>query len=843
MPRPPDPSVGPAEPTGEIDLRAIGAALKRRRRAWVVPTLLAFLGVGIFVNVVTPRYTASSQILLENQETFFTRPDRVNLPADVGNQLDEAAVSSQVQLISSPDIARRAIKALHLEGNDEFDPLARGMNPLSRMLVLLGLLPDPTRESAESRMVQAFEQKLTVFSPPKTRVVTIEFTSRDPKLAARGANEVAALYLQEQSAAKRAMAQDSAEALAAQIATLRTKLADADAARERYRLSSGLLAGTNNMTISGQSLADINTDLSRARAQQADAQAKAATVRELLAEGRAADVADVTNSPIVRQLWSQRSQAQAQLATESRTLLPEHPRVKELTAQLKEYDLALKSAAKQAAVSLENDAKIAGQRVANLETALNQQKTVTGVANGDEVHLAALDRIAQGFKDQLQSSTTKYEEAAARQSSTATPADARIISRAAPPQEPSYPKKLPFLVFGTLATLVFSVGWVVAGEILSGRADTTPVVQVARVAPAEPAPAPVQAELPLAAPRRRASDATTSAPAVVDFWAEAPAEPRAPVAPTAQRGGRFDLLRRLGGAREEEDVVLAPVPPRTAPVRTESRAVGLRHRAEAAAAALVGYVAAFGRPAAESRAATAPKAATREAGIGWDAASAASTPASGLEPAAAADRLVADPADDSADGVAERIVAAHVPGRGLHVVGSGVDAAAAASDRLIALARRLAEKGRSIIVDLNAAPARLAELAAAADGRVAVTMLDGLAELLAGEASFAEVIHRDHSTRLHFIPSGRKEADFRDFDLILDALTETYDFIVLLTPAFPQSEIAKVMAPYADFVVLSGARDTDDATLATLEAELTAAGAREVLVTGAGTARQERVVA
>ena len=845
MPRPLDPPVGPTEPTGEIDLRAIGAALRRRRRAWALPTLLAFLGVGIFVTLVTPRYTAQTQILLENQETFFTRPDRVNLPNEMSSQLDEAAVASQVQLVASPDIARRAIKALHLEDNDEFDPLADGMNPLTRVLVLIGILPDPTRETAEARMVQTFEQKLTVYSPPKTRVVTIEFTSRDPRLAARGANEVAALYLQQQSAAKRGMAQDSAEALAKQIADLRTKLADADAARERYRLSSGLLAGTNNMTISGQSLADINTDLSRARATQADAQAKAATIRELLSQGRAADVADVTNSPIVRQLWSQRSTAQAQLATEGRTLLPEHPRVKELAAQLKEYDIALKSAAKQAATSLENDAKVAGQRVANLEVAVAQQKKLVGTANSDEVHLNALDRVSQSFKDQLQSSTTKYEEAMARQSSTATPADARVISSAAPPQDPSYPKKLPFLIFGTLATLVFSVGWVVASEILSGRADLgAPVVREAPVQVAAASRAPAQAGRPLgASPRRRAADAVPAAArdtGVADFWADTtpppsgPASPptRAP-APSASRPGLskgLDLLRKLGGAREDDDVVLAPVPPRAAAQPKFGR-VGPRRWAEGAMATLAAYVVAFGRSASESR--IEPSSASPSTGprddFGWDPVLAAPAPGP-----AGAEEAANGPVDsDAHEAVAQRIVAGHVPGRGLHVVGTAVGPETAASDKLIALARSLADKGRTIIVDLNATPAKLAPLGAR-EGRPTVATLDGLSELLAGEASFAEVIHRDHATRLHFIPTGRKEADFRDFDLILDALTETYDFIVLLTPAYPQSEIAKVMAPYADFVVLSSADAADAAVLEALEGELSAAGAREVLMAGTG---------
>ena len=209
MARPQASVTGQSEPVSEIDLRAIGIALRRRSRLYVVPTVLAFVLIGIYVNVATKRYTAQTQILLENQETFFTRPDRVSIPAESISQLDETAVASQVQLINSPDLARHAINALKLAGNNEFDPAARGLNPISRVLFLLGMLPDPMRDSPETRIVDTFLQRLTVFSPPKTRVITVEFTSRDAALAARAANTVAELYIKEQSAAKRGMAQDA----------------------------------------------------------------------------------------------------------------------------------------------------------------------------------------------------------------------------------------------------------------------------------------------------------------------------------------------------------------------------------------------------------------------------------------------------------------------------------------------------------------------------------------------------------------------------------------------------------------------------------------------------------
>ncbi len=785
-----------SEPLSEIDLAALGQALGRRKRVILIPTLIAFLLMVAFVVLVAPRYTAQSQVLLENQETFFTRPDRVNLPPDQASQVDQEAVASQVQLIGSRDLARRAIKELGLTGNPEFDPLAR-QGVLMRVLVLLGLAHDPSRASLDARMTTTFAEKLTVFSPPKTRVITIEFTSKDASLAADGANTVADLYLREQSAAKRATAKQAAEALAAQTADLRTKLADAEAHLEQYRLQSGLFAGGNNMTVSGQQLADINTDLSRARSVQADARAKASILRDLLRGGNAGEITDVVGNESVRRIADQRVLAQAQLAEAGRTLLANHPRMKELAGQLAQYDAALKAAAKQAAATLETDARIAGQRVSNLETVLASQKQAVGLANSDEVHLHALERTVQSLKEQLESSTTKYQEALARQSSTATPADARVISRATPPQEPSYPKKVPFIAFATVTAFVFALGYVVAGELLSGT------VTIVHDAAAEDAAARPPIHTVADSAPTPDTETVVRRSAVLN---EEPATPR-----IAQRGGIATTAMATGRG-----------------LSTPRIAAAARDRVRAAVASLK----AFGQSAEASRrdgtaqtgaADTISPRVVRASGT-----MAQSAPASNTHPG----EIPCATAFDAA-ALADRIVAAHRPGHGLHVVAASLCDEPATTTILVDLARALSTRGRSIIVDLNRTSVKLAAMAAGdTGGRAVITTMDGLSELLAGEASFAEVIHRDYASRLHFIPTGRRDADFHDFDLVLDALGETYDFIVLVTPAFPQSEIAKVMAPYADCVILLTAGDPGGGVLAALEGELMEAGAQQVLVAG-----------
>lgn len=453
------------EGAGEIDLGALGRALLRKRRWIVIPTLAAVLAMGAYVIVTKPMYTADAEVLLENQENFAPRPPQA--PVTDAN-FEEQFVGSQIQLLTSRDIAKRAIAKLGLVGNPEFDPAAKGIGALSRILVLFGVQRDPTGVTPEDRVVDTFEKRLTVFSPLKTRVLTIEFQSHDPVTAARVANELVALYLETQSDAKREQAKTAAAALSGQIADLRRKLTDAADAVERYRTTSGLLAGSNNMTVSGQQLVDLNTEISKARTEEADAQAKAALIREMIRTGKLADIADVANNDLVRRIGEQSANAKAQLALESRTLLPEHPRIKELNAQIAGLDEQLRAAAVNAARTLETNARIAAARVANLQSAIDQQKTQVARSNVDEVHLRELERVAQSMRDQLDNTMAKYQEALARETSPATPADARVIARAVPPDQPTFPKKGPMLAFAAVAGLAFPTAGVVASELLGG---------------------------------------------------------------------------------------------------------------------------------------------------------------------------------------------------------------------------------------------------------------------------------------------------------------------------------------------------------------------------------------
>src|ERR1700761_4551114 len=464
------PQVGPdrAEPSpiaGDLDLRALSQALKRKRGWILVPTVLAAVLSMAAVNMVTPRYKSEARILIDGRENIFLRPNGERNDEQRAG-LDAEAVTSQVQLLLSRDLAREIIKKNKLAQLPEFDPVLGGLSPLKSMLALFGIGRDPFSLTPEERVLDAFFERYTAYAVDKSRVIVIEFQSRDPDLAARVANSIADGYLVLQQATRQDQARSASQWLSGEIDNLRKKVADAESRVEDFRSRSSLFVGTNNTTLSNQQMGEINTQLNNARALKSDAESKSRLTRDMVQGNKPIEAAEILNSELVRRLSEQRVTLRAQLAEQSSTLLDNHPRIKELKAQLAVLDTQIRDEASKVSRPRDNAARVAGGGVEGLSASLDQLKKQATSSNGQDVQLRALEREAKAQRDLLESYLAKYREANTRENIDAAPADGRIISRASVSNAPAYPKKLPIVLIATLATLLLSTGLIVTGELL-----------------------------------------------------------------------------------------------------------------------------------------------------------------------------------------------------------------------------------------------------------------------------------------------------------------------------------------------------------------------------------------
>jgi polysaccharide biosynthesis transport protein len=476
-----------ASGSGDLDLRLLGQALVRKRRWIVVPTVLAAVLSISAVNLVTPRYKSEARILIDGRENIFLRPNGER--DQERTALDPEAVTSQVQLLLSRDLAREIIKKNKLAERPEFDPLLQGISPLKSLLALFGIGRDPFSLTPEERVLDAYFDRFTAYAVDKSRVIVVEFQSRDPELAARVANSIADGYLVLQQDARQEQAKAAGQWLSGQIEQLRKKVADDESRVEDFRSKSSLFVGTNNTTLSNQQMGESNTQLNNARAMKSDAESKARLIREMLQSGKPIEASEVLNSELIRRLSEQRVTLRAQLAEQSSTLLDNHPRIKELKAQLADLDHQIRDEAGKISRSLDNDARIASGRVDSLGATLDQLKKQATSTNGQDVQLRALEREAKAQRDLLESYLAKYREATTRENIDAAPADGRIISRASVSNTPAYPKKLPIVLIATLATLMLSAGAIATGELLRMTAPQAATFEPASAPLREPAPA------------------------------------------------------------------------------------------------------------------------------------------------------------------------------------------------------------------------------------------------------------------------------------------------------------------------------------------------------------------
>jgi uncharacterized protein involved in exopolysaccharide biosynthesis len=454
-----------ASETGDLDLHALGQALMRKRGWIIFPTVLAAILSITAVNMITPRYKSEARILVDGRENVFLRPNGERND-EQRSGLDAEAVTSQVQLLQSRDLAREIIRKNKLAERPEFDPVLQGFSPLKSVLALFGIGRDPFSLSPEERVLDAYNERFTAYAVDKSRVIVVEFQSRDPELAARVANSIAEGYLALQQNARQEQAKAAGQWLSGEIENLRKKVAEAESRVEDFRSKSSLFVGTNNTTLSNQQMGEINTQLNNARALKSDAESKARLIKDMLQSGKPIEASEVLNSELIRRLSEQRVTLRAQLAEQSSTLLDQHPRIKELKAQLADLDRQLREEAGKVSRSLENDSHIANGRVDGLIVSLDQLKKQATSNNGQDVQLRAFEREAKAQRDLLESYLAKYREATTRENIEAAPADGRIISRASVSNVPAYPKKLPIVLIATLATLLLASGAIVTGELL-----------------------------------------------------------------------------------------------------------------------------------------------------------------------------------------------------------------------------------------------------------------------------------------------------------------------------------------------------------------------------------------
>ena len=474
-----------------IDIVGMFGALRRRKWSIAIITVLGTTAAYFYGASVVPVYNAKATLLVEPTRTGI---EELEATTASGVTTDFNAIATQIRLLQSRSYQARVMEDLGLFDDPDFNhalaepepglldriPLQVLAEPLD---ALAGWLPGDwfvargaaqeqpeVLESsapliARERAIDVFSGSLELLGDPAAYVINIGFNSTDREKAARIANRVAEMYVDDQLNNKIFATDRTSTWLEERLAELEIELREAEERVADFR-STNLVGAGQGMTLNQQELSDLNRDLIIARGTMAENQAKLRLIRELRSAGRSVDsIADVVASPLIISLRQQEAQLLREEAELSTLYGERHPRMVHLQNEKRNLENKIAAEIDRVVQTLENDLQVTSTRIATIEGQLGNVKSQNVTDQTAEVRLGQYERQAESIRTIYENFLNRFKET--REQLEIVQPDVRIVSVASPPTRPTTPGKRIFAAGG----LVVSFGLAALLAIVLDRFD------------------------------------------------------------------------------------------------------------------------------------------------------------------------------------------------------------------------------------------------------------------------------------------------------------------------------------------------------------------------------------
>jgi exopolysaccharide transport family protein len=449
-------------PSSQMSLVELLRVLRIRRKIIVVTTLAIVVLVTAVVMQLTPLYTATAVVLLDQRKNSAETTDSAlsELPAD------QSTMQNQVQILTSLKLMDRVVDKLHLEKDPAFGPKSGLLTGASRYLSsfitqsvqpffapYLNWLPEAkdrgadgeTRttlsdaEAARNAIAHRLLSHLAVSPIGVSTTINVSYRSPDPRQAAVIANGIADAYVEDQLEAKFEANQKATQWLSGRIQDLSKQAENADASVQRYKATHHITTPVNGMSVVEQQIRDVNSQMVIAKADLAEKQANYNSLMTLQAAGKASNSSQVLSSPLIATLRAQETDLNRQLADLSSRYLPSHPKIQDLQAQKENLEGKINEEIQRVVESIRNGVGVASAHVGSLEQSLAQLEGRGAGQDQSSVQLTALQSAATSTRSMYEAFLGRLSQTQDREGIQAP--DARVISNAEVPDSPSFPKK------------------------------------------------------------------------------------------------------------------------------------------------------------------------------------------------------------------------------------------------------------------------------------------------------------------------------------------------------------------------------------------------------------------
>ena len=438
--------------------RMLGAIF--RRKIMIGGLMLIGLGLSLlYIGQLTPLYSSSATILLDTGNANITNIEGFTKSTPV----DFFTIETKAAIIESRDIIGKVVDRLNLYEDPLFNfdllppkaSLWEAGTALARLWIegppeqidapaapdrWRGFTQQEKQAALREELIDNFLAGLSVIPSQRALLVTVEFASSDPEMAAIAANATAETYIQDQIEDRGDVTQKATAWLAQRASDLRKRVIESERRLEEFRRKSGIVEVQGSSLLREQ-ITKMNGDLIAARATRAEAEARHRQVLSLLkSEGGIQTAAAVLDAPLIQRLREQETQILRQLAELRTQLRDSHPRLALKQNELKDLQKNIAIEVNKIVLNLRNELEISVVRENNLKAELTKLDLEGDKQNAAAVTLRALQTEALANKQLYETIISRFKETDVV-SDQAKQADAKIISRATVPFVPFYPRK------------------------------------------------------------------------------------------------------------------------------------------------------------------------------------------------------------------------------------------------------------------------------------------------------------------------------------------------------------------------------------------------------------------
>lgn len=428
-----------------FDLASLVELIRRNLLQIAVTTLLA-LALGItYLAFAKPSFTAISAVFVDPRQRRIVSEDMA--PAGFGSEA--ALFESQLSIIASDAILRRAVIAEKLDNDPEFvpPPPAPGLKEkLRAMLRGPRVAADPVLQAMDT-----LARAVRVRRAQSSYVINVSVTADSAVKAARLANAIVAAYMEDQSAAKAEAAARANKAIDSRLDELKAQVRAAEMRADTFKRSNRLVTSEGGL-LNEQQLTRLNTELVAVRAQAAATKARFDEMTTTLRRGASPEaLPEAMASPVVQRLREQLAAATRREAALSSQLQSRHPVMVDAQAQVTSLRGQISAELRRISDQVENEYQIAVGREREILKTLGESEREVAATTTAQIKLREFEREADASREILRAFLARAKET--EEQRNVSLADARVITPAAIPTGPTWPNVPIVLALSLMAGL------------------------------------------------------------------------------------------------------------------------------------------------------------------------------------------------------------------------------------------------------------------------------------------------------------------------------------------------------------------------------------------------------